>query len=42
MLSFVFHVFIDSLNFKNSYILAGVYFIFLIQHPRPNLKRFQN
>ena len=42
MLSFVLHVFIDSLNVKSSYILAGVYFIFLKQHPRPDLKFFQN
>ena len=42
MLSFLFYVFIDSINVKNSYISAGVYFIFLKQHPRPNLKLFQN
>ena len=30
-----------ALVVKNSHILAGIYFIFLKRHARPNLKGFQ-
>ena len=30
-----------ALIVKNSHILAGIYYIILRKHPRPNLKGFQ-
>ena len=40
--SLLFISLLTALIFENSHIVAGVYFIFLKKHPRPNLKSFQH
>ena len=40
-ISFGFHVFVTAPTVRNSYILAGVYFIFLKKRPGANLKIFR-